>query len=65
MRINHLTVDIRSLASTITCEKVREFLDKYKYSSIVIEHPSLLPEKHFRELSKIVKLCYKEKEIKD
>jgi len=65
MKIIYLTVDPRSLASTITCEKVRKFLDKYKYSSIVIEHPSLLPEKHFKELSKIVKFCYKEKEIKD
>jgi len=38
MKIIYLTVDPRSLASTITCEKVRKFLDKYKYSSIVIEH---------------------------
>ena len=65
MKITYLTIDPRSLASTIICERIREFLDKYKYSNIVIEHPSLLPKERFKELSKIVKFCYKEKEIKD
>lgn len=64
-KIKYLTVDPKNLASPLTCEKVREFLDKYGYSCVVIEHPSLLDKEHFEELSKLVNFTYKEVIIKD
>jgi len=66
MKIVYTTVDPRSLASTITCEKVLQFLDKYGYSTTVIEHPELLPKEHFEELSRLVTFTTKviNKEVK-
>ena len=65
MKVKHLTVSSCSLASTITCKKVRNFLEKHKLSDIVIEHPSLLSKEEFEELASLVNFEVKEKEIKN
>ena len=64
IKIMYLTVSPRSLASTITCERVMEFLDSHGLSNIVIEHPSLLSPEEFQELSRLVDFEWKTEYIK-
>jgi len=54
--IIYLSIKPEILASTITAEKVRRWLDEKGLKSIVIEHPNLLTEEERRELEKVIGL---------
>ena len=54
-----LSVDPASLASTLTCERVRRWLERKRCSYRVIELPALLLEKERKELTRLgVRFCY-------
>jgi len=53
-KITRLTIKPEILASTITAEKVMQWLEKKGLKAIVIERPSLLTEKEKKELEKLI-----------
>jgi len=53
-KTTYLSIKPEVLASTVTAERVRKWLDKKGLRSIVIEYPSLLTEEERRELEKII-----------
>jgi len=53
-KITRLTAKPEILASTITAEKVRRWLEKKDLKAVVIERPSLLTEEEKEELEKLI-----------